>query len=121
MRKFLTIAIPILTIILFICIMQSSRFLKKSFGKDDDIAQCIEKITEMVEQDDWEDARKGVDDLDKAWEKVKTRVQFSAERDEVNNITTNIARLSGAIEAEDQGNAFMELKACYNHWENIGK
>lgn len=121
MRKFLIVAIPIVTLAIFICIMLSGSILKKTLTKDDDVAQCINHMMQRVDKEDWEEASKGVEDLDKAWKKVMKRIQFSAERDEINYISTNIARLRGAIEAKDKSNALMELNAAYNHWKDIGK
>lgn len=121
MRKFLIVTIPIVTIALFICIMLSGSILKKSFGKNDDVSQCIDDMIQMVEKEAWDEASKNVEDLDKAWKKVKIRVQFSAERDELNYLSTNIARLRGAIEAEDKSNALMELNEAHSHWKDIGK
>ena len=121
MRKFIVFSIPIVTLLLFICIMLSGSFLKKPFGKNDNVAQSIEKIREDISNEAWDQAVTEVDKLDSAWRKVIKRVQFSEERDEINFLTSNIARLRGAVSAKDKSNAVIELNDAYNHWEELGK
>ena len=54
MRKFLVIAIPIVALGLFICIMLSGSFLKKPFGQEEDIEQSIERIKVNINNEKWE-------------------------------------------------------------------
>ena len=121
MRKFFVITIPILTIALFILIMLSDKVLKNSFSYDDNIPLSIESIIIEIENDNWAEARDKTDLLSRAWDKVVKRVQFSAEKDEINEFYKNIARLRGAISAKDKSNALIELNEAYEHWNNLGK
>lgn len=121
MRKFLIRAIPIAALILFVIIMQSGNILKKPIGKNDNIPQSINDMIEVVSNDSWEEADNALKSLVEAWDKVLTRVQFSSERDEINKFNTCLARLQGAVKAEDKSNALMELYEAYNHWEDLGK
>jgi hypothetical protein len=121
MRKFIVAAFPIATLVLFVCIMISGSFLKKPFGKNDDVAQTIEKIMEDVNNESWDEAVIKVDELDSAWRKVIKRIQFSEERDEINFLTSNIARVRGAVSAKDKSDSLMELNEAYSHWKELGK
>ncbi|MGD9566960.1 MAG: DUF4363 family protein [Sedimentibacter sp.] len=121
MRKFLTIAIPIVSITLFILVMLSDNFLKKPLTNNDDIPASINLIIKDIEEERWSEARDKTDQLSNSWQKVVKRVQFSAEKDEINKFDMNIARLRGAIMAKDKSNAFIELSEAYEHWENLGK
>ena len=121
MRKFLTKAIPLVTLALFICIMLSGGILKKPFGKKDDVPQAIANIIQDIDHDNWNEANKDIENLEKAWKKVIRRIQFSSERDEINYVSTSIARLRGAALAEDKANSIIELKEAYHHWKTIGK
>lgn len=121
MRKFIVVAIPIATLVLFICIMISGSFLKKPLGKKDDVAKTIEQIMEDINEEAWDKAVVEVDNLDGAWRKVIKRIQFSEERDEINYLTSNIARLRGAITARDKSDSLMELNDAYNHWKELGR
>lgn len=120
MRRFLTIATPIATMALFLAIMLSASFLKKPMGKDDNFPQLLENLIQNIDNEAWDKASKEVDSLDQAWKKVLKRIQFSSERDEINYINTNIARLRGSVSAMDKAGSLMELEEAYNHWNNIG-
>ena len=121
MRRFLMIAIPIITLVFFVIVMLSGDILKQPLGGDDNIPQSIETIIQDVSHENWEAANQNTDNLNKVWDKVVTRVQFSSERDEINDLSMNIARLRGAIQAKDKSIAFTELSEAYEHWKELGK
>jgi len=114
-------AIPVATLIVFILVMISGNFLKKPLGGDDDVPGSIEKTIRSVIDENWDEAGTMADQLQRAWDKVVARVQFSSERDEINALSMNLARLRGAIIAKDKSGALMELKEAYEHWEELGK
>ena len=121
MRRFLVIAIPIITLALFIMIMLSGNYLKQPLGTSDNIPKTIEGIIEDVMDENWEGVERETNNLEAAWKKVVRRIQFSLERDEINSFTTNLARLQGAILAKDKPSALVELKEAYQHWEGLGQ
>ena len=121
MRRFLIIVIPIITLLLFIFIMLSGNILKRTLGEDDDIPGAIDDIITAVNDGTWNKAEDMLRSLEGAWDKVVVRVQFGSERDEINMVSTSIARLKGAIKAEDRAGALMELYEVYNHWDQLGK
>lgn len=121
MRNFLTKAIPIVSIAIFILVMLSDNVLKKPITNNDDIPKSINLVIKDIEEERWVEAKEKTELLSTSWQKVVKRVQFSAEKDEINRLDMNIARLRGAIMAKDKSNAFIELNEAYEHWENIGK
>lgn len=121
MRRFFVIAIPIAALLFFVLVMLSGDVLKQSLGKDDNIPQSIETVIQAVNRENWEAANQTTDDLEKVWDKVVKRVQYSAERNEINAFLTNIARLKGAIQAKDKSIALTELNEAYEHWKDLGK
>lgn len=121
MRRFLIIAIPIVTLVFFVLVMLSGNVLKHSLGSDDNIPQSIEIIIQDVNQGNWAAANQNTDKLDRVWDKVVRRVQFSSERNEINAFTVNIARLRGAIQAKDRSIVLTELSEAYEHWKGLGK
>ena len=120
MRRFLIIVIPIVTLLLFVFIMISGNILKKPFGEDDNIPKAIDDIIKDVKNEAWEEAGHGLETLNKAWDKVLFRIQFGSERDEINQFNTSLARLQGAVEAEDISGALMELYEVYSCWDGLG-
>lgn len=121
MRRFLVIAIPIVTLVFFVMVMLSGNILKQSLVGDDNIPQSIETTIQAVNHENWEAANQNTANLNRVWDRVVTRVQFSSERDEINAFSINIARLRGAIQAKDKSIALTELSEAYEHWKELGK
>lgn len=121
MRKFLVITIPIATLTIFTLIMLSSSILKQTFRKDDNIPDSIQSIIEDIELDNWDSANYKTDKLKENWKKVIKVVQFSSERDEIDSVSTNIARLHGSIKAKDKSHSYSELNEALEHWTELGK
>ncbi len=121
MRKFFVIAIPIVTLALFVAIMLSSSFLKKPMGKNDNFPKAIHIMIDNVNEEQWDKASQDIDKLDQMWKKITKRVQFSSERDEINYVSTNLARLKGAVQSKDKSSALMELYDAFNHWKELGE
>lgn len=121
MRRFLVIVIPIFSILLFIGIMLSGSFLKKPLGDDDNIPEAIDELIRTIQSENWAEAGIKAKELDDIWKRIVNRVQFSSERDEINFFSMSLARLEGAILAEDKLSALMELKEAYEHWEQLAK
>lgn len=121
MRRFLVISIPIFLIALFILIMLSDNYLKHSFNNNDDVVYLIDTVTKEVKEEDWSKAKNSAKELRSAWNFVVKRIQFSAEKDEINGFFRNLARLEAAIATNNKDNALMELNEAYYHWESLGK
>ncbi|TGE30997.1 DUF4363 family protein [Desulfosporosinus sp. Sb-LF] len=121
MRKFLVIAIPIVTLVFFVLVMLSGNVFKQSLGGDDNIPQSIETLMKDANQENWDAANQNADHLNRVWNKIVNRVQFSSERDEINAFTINIARVRGAIQAKDKSVVLTELSEAYEHWKELGK
>lgn len=120
MRKFLVIAIPIVTIVFFIFIMQSDGIYQKYFDNNN-ITNSINKILDDVKDDKWVEANANTEQLKESWKGVVKIIQFSAERDEIKLVDKNICRLQGAIMAKDKVNTIIELNEALGHWENINE
>lgn len=122
MRKIIHISIPVVTLIVFVLIMLSGSYFKKQvIGTEQDFIAHIETIKSNVEKSQWEEAMKNTYILDDTWQEIIKKIQFSEERDQMNNIDINIARLKGAINANDKTNALLELAEAKMHWKNVGK
>lgn len=121
MRRFLVIAIPIVTLVFFVMVMLSGDILKQSLVGDDNIPQSLETIKQAVDHENWEAANQNTDNLNRVWDKIVNRVQYSSERDEINAFSMNIARVRGGIQAKNKSIVLTELSEAYEHWKELGK
>lgn len=120
MRKIILISIPVISIALFIAVMLSGNYLKKPMGAHDNLPQLIEMVTEDVNNDRWEQAKEHSNELQEVYKKIEKRIQFSAERDEMNALNVALARIEGAILSRNKALAIDGLFQAYEHWDQIG-
>lgn len=121
MRKLTIYALPIITLLAFIIIMNSGDYLKKPFSQHDNVPRQIVTLEKEIKQKDWQQASQEWEKLDSAWEKVMPRIQFSVEKDEINAIDVGLGRLKGYIVARDYSNALAQLSEIREHWENLNE
>lgn len=101
MKKIVAVLIPVLLLVFFILIMIGDPFLKKSFSEDDNVPAIIKEIKADVINDNWADAKVGVDELEEAWNIITSRVQFSTDRQVLDDGDLSIVRMKGFVEAND--------------------
>lgn len=113
--------LPFLLIAAFVAIMNAGVLLKKPFSQDDDVMYYLELTNDNIEQQKWQQAEKNLKKMEKAFNNVVKRIQYSVERDELNEFTTSLNRAKGFIEANEAGGAKAELKEAQYLWEDLGK
>lgn len=118
MIKFLLYKIlPTLTLVFFILIMNSGQ----TFQARDNILTYLPQVRSNINEDQWDKASQNLKSIQSAWGRVVKRIQFSVERDEINNLQHSLARLKGYIEAQDKSGAYAELEEVKETWEDLGE
>ncbi len=119
MKKWACYLIPIVSLIVFVLIMQGGCYFISSQSDKDAIPQYIDQTETDLKAGNWDIAHEDLQRLDLAWKKVIPRIQFHAEMDAMDGIKEDIARLNGSIDAEDLGLSLAELAELSEHWENL--
>lgn len=120
-KKIIAILIPVGLLVFFIIIMCSASFLKEPLGDKDNVPAIIDEIKTDINTGNWVGASDSADRLEKAWDIIIKRVQFSAEIEELRRVKTSLARLKGYIEATDRAGSLAELGEVKEHWTDIGE
>lgn len=120
-KKTLIIAGTSLMLLIFIAIMGSGYFLKNPITKNDDVLGQLDSIEKSVHNSDWSKAEKQINDGLKKWGKVKNRIQFSVERDFLEEIDSEMAEIKGAIIAKDQETVITNIEKLKVIWKELGK
>lgn len=120
MRKFITITLTILLLSFFIATMLSGNIFKNSIVNGNRVPEWINLIIHDIELEQWDAANKKTSELSNSWDKIVNKVQFSSERDEINNFSINISRLQASILTQNKDNALLELYEAYEHWDELG-
>lgn len=121
MRKIKRYIVPVLTLVIFIVIMTSGGFLKRSFNNKDKVLLNIENLKTDILRNDWQQANEDFNKLKSSWKIIERRVQFSTELDELNTIDTNLARIEGALLVKDKAFIIIELSEIIKHWNKLEK
>lgn len=119
MKKFMSYFTPIIALILFITIMLSGKFLKNPRTPSEDVVNFVQNTITHANIENWEEVEIDIINLEKAWNKIQPRIQFSVERDELYNINVNIAKLKGSTLAQDKSSTLIELYEILENWNEL--
>lgn len=119
MSKLMKYFIPILFLVVSVVIMLSSGFLKNAFGGKE-IPFILDEVMVDVKNDNWNDANNKVDEIKKVYKKISILVQFSAERNEIENFYHQLAMLKGYVEAKQEGEAIATIYLLKEYWAELG-
>lgn len=121
MKRWLKLLLPVVLLLLFVSIMTGDWYYKRPHSRRDDVTAHIAGLRTALLAEEKEAAQLAWQELDTAWRLVIRRVQFSVERDEINGLNVSLARVRGALQADDFASALIELAEVEEHWVNLGK
>lgn len=121
MTKKLLIFGSITMMVIFIAIMGSGAFLKKPITGNDDLIKEITLVEKSVKKNNWNEANNSVEQGFVKWEKIKNRIQFSVEREFIDEIERELAVLKGTVQAKDMKTAITTVEKIKIIWEDLGK
>jgi len=118
-KKFVSFAIPIVALTVFVLLMLGGNYLKEPKNPSEDVIAFVELSIKHVKAEKWNMLNEDIESLAAAWKKIMPRIQFSVERDEMYNINLNLARLRGSISAEDKTSTLIELNEIIENWTEL--
>ncbi|MBU3197974.1 DUF4363 family protein [Clostridium estertheticum] len=121
MKKFITYFIPIVTLTVFVLIMLGGNYLKKPHNPSEDVIAFVNLSIKHAKVENWDKLEQDIASIDIAWKKVIPRIQFSVERDEMYNISLNLASLRGSIASKDKSSTLIELNEMVENWDELTK
>jgi hypothetical protein len=119
MKKFISFAIPVVTLAVFVLLMLGGNYFKKPRNPSEDLVAFVALSIEHAKSENWDMLNQDIASIDAAWKKIIPRIQFSVERDELYNISLNIARLRGSIDSEDKTSTLIELNEILEDWNEL--
>ncbi len=85
------------------------------------ILKYLSQVKTHVNENRWDKASQDLKRIQSAWGRVVKRIQFSVERDEINNLQHSLARLKGYIEARDKPGVYAEMEEVKETWNDLGE
>ena len=119
MNKIIAVIIPIAALLLFVGVMQGACYYLSSHQTRNAMNEYMGLVENDLQAQQWEKASSDLQGLDSIWEKSIPWLQFHAEMVAIDDIKKNMARLRGAIEAQDQPLSLVEISELEEHWENL--
>ncbi len=111
--------LPIFILVVFVLFLLSGEVLKLPFGQSDDVMNYVDQIEEDVAASLWEEAELKVTLLERAWQKVERRVQYTTEKVNLIGMRTSIARIRGAISAADITETYVAVELLRSYWKHL--
>lgn len=116
--KLKKIIYPVIMIIIFVFIMNAAFFFHPYIYSVPDL---IEEIEQSVLSGDWQTANKKTNDLIRDIKRDKFPwMQFSIEREEIDNLIINLYELKGSISITDTPSAIRSIYGLRANWSNLG-
>lgn len=102
-------------------VMSAAGVLKQPLSAADDVLAHIEALDRATDrpEPDWDQAEHIRRSLKEAWERVRVRVQFVAEKDDIVRIGRTIDELKGAIYAQDFSMTKRQIETLRSIWEGM--
>lgn len=120
MKKFLSYyVLPITMLVLFILFMNSGNYYKSPRGTSDDFEGHLRQVQQQVLTSNWKQAQRDFPLLSASWSEIIPRIQYSVEKDEINSINVNLARLHAYLDLHDPKNALAEINEAREHWDHL--
>ncbi|MGI6422195.1 MAG: DUF4363 family protein [Syntrophomonadaceae bacterium] len=113
MKKWAYYLIVSLVLIAFALLMNSGNYWARPMSKP------FSDLEHSLQREDWEQAEKNCRYLMLSWRQVVPRIQYSVEKDEINAINLNLARIKAYIALREGDEAYVELIEAMEHWENL--
>ncbi len=111
----------ILVFAVFLFIMNGGDLLKKPLVSGDDFMLYMNQLEDNISTNEWQTASINYEKLHRAWKKIVPRIQYSVEKDEINAIDVNFARLKICISNQDKTLALLELNEAREHWHELSR
>lgn len=121
MQKFIYYFIISFLLASFVFILNSGDIAKKPWYRDDNFVLYATNLQKNIQGEDFKKAEENLDKLKKSWQKIVNRIQYSVEKDEINAINVNLARLTAYIKTGDKNQALAEMEEMWEHWHNLNQ
>lgn len=122
MKEFILYKVlPLLILAIFIFTMKSGDFLKQPLVDGDDVIGTLALVEQSIHEGDWQAAKEQIQQAREGFITVQRRVQFSVEKNELNEIGSSLNRAIGFIDVHDEGGARAEIEEIKFAWEGLGK
>lgn len=118
MKRILLISIPVISIGVFVFVMNSGFLFEKPDNYS--VPEHAGKIQQCLMAEDWGAVQSEINRMQEVIEKkIFPYIQFSVEKDEMLALDLNISRIKGCIDAKDKNLALVYVQELMNNWHHL--
>lgn len=117
--KWIVFGVPVVILAASVLVMTSGGWLKQPLRGDDDVLGLVREMEQLAKGENWEGAWAKSVAANEAWHHVVNRIQFSVEREMILEISGSLAKMQGAVQAEDASAMLQEVYYFYDLWSNL--
>ncbi|MGE5453641.1 MAG: DUF4363 family protein [Methylocystaceae bacterium] len=117
LRTLIAYAIPLIILGTSIWVMT----LEPTSQQNQQFIQHTNQIEELINHAQWNDALKELRMVDKIYTAALPRIQFSMERDEINDVKLSLTRLKAYLVTGNRAEALASTLEARQHWQNLGR
>ncbi len=113
--------LPGLVLVFFALVMNGEKLYGYFVPDEQSFSACALRLENDLAGQNWEAAAEDLRQLRASWRTACRHLQLAAERDKMEELDENMARLEALIRMRDPAGALSELLAAENNWMHISE
>lgn len=113
-------AIPTVILVLTLLVLNAGPLLLRPMGDGDNVKARLEEVSSLALSDRWQEAEAAVQELERAWERVRARARFTLDESDIKAFDLELAGLRGAVDARDQAEVRIAHRRLMALWSDLG-
>jgi translation initiation factor 1 (eIF-1/SUI1) len=89
--------------------------------KPDDINRDLNNLEKNIDVANWKESQIDIKEIKSNFRRTVSLIQFFVEKDDINNLTNNLARLESSIKSKNKSSALLEVGEARQRWDTIGE
>jgi len=115
----LAVVLALLGLITWYWVVQGNPFRKPIMEKEDKLVAWLEDTASCVRDERWIAARDSAQKAADRYTAVRSKLQFAADRGEMESFSRTLTRLLAAIEMKERVEAYLLAKELITMWKGI--
>lgn len=114
--KPIMVAIVLIGSLILLC---SCTLLTKQLDDRTGFSMHLAQVENRIRQEEWQQAKTGLEDAKNIWEKLKPIMQVDIDHDYVKEIEDGFVKLGGYIDAQDKSQSLASILLLEDTWKNV--
>lgn len=100
-------------------VLSSCTILTKHLDSRTGFSNHLAQTEQSIRNEDWQQAKRSLEDSKKAWKKLKPIMQVDIDHDYIKDVEDNFTKLGGYLDTQDISDSLSTILLIEDTWENI--